>query len=213
MKYIYITLLVLIALLVIWSVGQALYISKTVKEPTYTTTTKADGYDIRAYDPYIVASVTITPETPDPLNVAFGFLGGYIFGDNQGIENNKIAMTAPVIDQPGQTIAMTTPVVSEQNADGRVVSFVMPAEYTVDDLPTPNKDEVTFTEVPTTNWAVLRYSGLARDTTIEKKLNQLTTLLERDGISYTEKWQSARYDPPSTLPFLRRNEIWIEVNQ
>lgn len=135
--------------------------------------------------------------------------------------NESVAMTAPVIDKRegdketrSESVAMTSPVLDARNSAGtRVVSFVMPSKYTIDTLPIPNNKRVKITEVPAQEWAVLVFSGNYDDAKKIEKYEMLKNLLERDGVEYTSEWQSAGYDPPFTLPFMKRNEVWIKLEK
>jgi hypothetical protein len=78
-------------------------------------------------------------------------------------------------------------------------------------LPVPSDERVTLREVPGERQAVLRYSGLAGPEVVRARVDELRALLEREGLEAIGEPVSARYDPPWTLPFLRRNEIWLRL--
>ena len=126
----------------------------------------------------------------------------------------KIAMTAPVtIDrqEASQKIAMTAPVTLEQQGTRWRVHFVMPSEYRLADLPRPNNAAVALREIPGRKVAALRFSGLAGEDKVATKTAELRDWIAARGMSAAGAAQLARYDPPSTLPFMRRNEILTEV--
>lgn len=125
-----------------------------------------DGYEIRQYPAHIVATTTMQKGDD---NGGFGAVGGYIFGANTSKDGNsesvamttpvitknqnnsqQIAMTAPVIVavDSSEQIAMTAPVIVSPENTSETMSFVMPAEYTIDNLPAPTNDNVTLQEVP-----------------------------------------------------------------
>lgn len=55
--------------------------------------------------------------------------------------------------------------------------------------------------------AALRYTGMTTAKIIDEKARELKSWLKDNGIpALGEPW-SARYDPPWTIPFLRRNEV------
>lgn len=93
-------------------------------------------------------------------------------------------MTTPVISNTSEKIAMTTPVISSEESSEQMFSFVLPADYTIDTLPTPNNDNVILTEVASKKIAVLRFRGFYNDAKIAQKKQELITFLERDNISY-----------------------------
>jgi hypothetical protein len=134
-------------------------------------------------------------------------VAGYIFGDNQA--QNKIAMTTPVIqEQASQKIAMTTPVI--QNETEGLFSFVLPAEYKLEDLPKPNDDRVEIIEVPAKRIAALRFSGFFRAERFKAKEALLIERLERDDLTYGAI-STVGYNPPLTPPFMSRLEVWAEI--
>jgi hypothetical protein len=104
---------------------------------------------------------------------------------------------------------MTAPV-SMVQADGQWrVHFVMPSQYTLDTLPQPNNSAVTLREVPTSNYAVIRFSGLAGEDKTATKTADLMAWLDTKGVKPIGRPELARYNPPWTLPFLRRNEVMV----
>jgi hypothetical protein len=187
------------------------YFSSQVKEPAYSVLTKKDGYEIRSYAPYIEARVTVSGSYRDAMSSGFSTLAGYIFGGN--VKKQSIAMTAPVIEQKSESIAMTAPIIETVvDANTRVISFVMPAEYTLQMLPVPNDSRITLAEIPSHNSAVLRYSGY---NTPEKVIAMKTVLLgylKRDMLKVVGTPRGAAYNPPWTPPFMRRNEVIVDVS-
>ena len=210
MKLIVVIGIVVIVLTLIWIIGQYIYVKYFIEKPSYSVESKHDGYQIRQYEPYVVAS-TVVPDNDQALNKGFSVVANYIFGGNT--QNNKVAMTSPVLDErTSETISMTSPVTDQRDGKGnRTVSFIMPSEYSLETLPEPNSDKVVIEEVPAKRYAVIQFSGNYSDKTKEKYYKKLVSMLERDRIEYTSTWKSAGYDPPFTLPILKRNEVWIEL--
>ena len=205
--YIFIALVVIF---VIYALGGVIYRELIIEKPSYTVVEKKDGYEIRKYNSYITASYTGTGS----INNGFMNVAGYIFGGN--ISSQKIAMTSPVIesDIASEKIAMTSPVITRDADSMKTTSFVLPSEYTLETLPAPTNKDVVLEEVSESMWAVRIFSG--RQLSKEKEeeyVNELMKKLERDLISYTSMYQFAYYDPPSTLPFLRRNEVWVAITE
>jgi hypothetical protein len=181
-----------------------------IEEAPYTVI-KADGmFELREYAPQILAEIIVDGDLEGAGSKAFRPLFDYISGANQA--RSKIAMTAPVSqEQQGEKIAMTAPV-SQQRAQGQwAVSFMMPAAYTMDTLPTPDDPRVALRQVPARRVAAVRYSGLWSEEKYllhKEKLEQWITA-NRFTVSGEPVW--ARYNSPFTLWFLRRNEILIPV--
>ena len=182
-----------------------------IEEPGYEVLEKDGDFELRAYEPMIVAEVLVDGDMDRASGQGFRMIAGYIFGDNSsrtGAEE-KIAMTAPVTVAPSEKIAMTAPVTLQEDEDLWRVHFVMPSEYTMDSLPTPNNDRVQLREVPAANYAAIRFSGLVGEKKHAEKIKELQTWLESRGLSPISEPELARYNPPWTIPFLRRNEILI----
>jgi SOUL heme-binding protein len=123
-------------------------------------------------------------------------------------------MTAPVLQQAaGKRIAMTAPVV--QREDGRpgshVVAFVMPAHETLETLPEPDDVKVTLREVPAEFAAALRYSGRWTQSGYQERVARLQQAMADAGLQATGQPRWARFNPPWTPWFLRRNEVVIPV--
>jgi hypothetical protein len=179
-----------------------------IEEPPYTVVKAYEDFEVRRYEPTIVAEVVVQAGLEDAGNQAFGILAGYIFGKNKG--ERKIAMTAPVSQTPVK-IAMTAPVSQSATPDGMVVQFTMPREWTMATLPEPLDSRVKLREVPGRTVAVIRYSGFWSEARYREHLERLEQALKREGIAWTGEPVWARYNPPMMPWFLRRNEIWLEV--
>ena len=182
------------------------------EEPAYTVLEQSGSFELRRYDPMIVAETLVSGPMDDASGSGFRLIADYIFGNNT-VRNGgagKISMTAPVtMAAQSEEISMTAPVSMERSAGKWRVHFVMPSKYTLDTLPRPNNPAVTLREVPATNYAVIRFSGLAGENKVAAKTAKLKVWLEGRGIEPLGNPELARYNPPWTLPFLRRNEVMI----
>ena len=166
--------------------------AQAIEEPAYTVEQawETEQIEIRAYAPRVMA-VTGMNEDSDG---GFKVLAGYIFGGNA--EEEKIAMTAPV----------------QQSMDGeKEMAFMMPAEYTLEDLPQPEDQRVSFREAPAYTAAVIQFSGWASAEKADENWQQLQRFLIAEGIDITGEPTLNQYNPPWTLPFMRRNEIIVPV--
>lgn len=179
-------------------------------EPKFEVERRVHGVEIRRYPSLVRAETVIEGDHPEvAVNQAFRRLAGYIFGANA--TRTKIAMTAPVT-QSSERLAMTTPVTQSSDGAGRwVVTFTMPAGRTLADLPAPRDPRVTLRKLPERRIAALRYSGNTKPERVREKELVLRAALAREGLAPRGEVVSARYDPPSTLPMLRRNEVWLEL--
>ena len=182
------------------------------EEPSYTVIEKSGDFELRAYGPMIVAETQVSGPMGDASSAGFRLIADYIFGNNTSRAggNEKISMTAPVTMKPkSEKISMTAPVSMEQAGEQWRVHFVMPSQYTLDTLPKPNNPAVRLREVPAGNYAVIRFSGLVSEKKRAAKTEELMTWLDSRGITPIGQPELARYNPPWTLPFLRRNEIVV----
>jgi len=184
-----------------------------IEQLKYTVVTSYGGFEIRQYAAHIVAQTRVDGHFEWVGNVAFRRLAGYIFGKNR--RRNSIAMTAPVIQTPNsQKIAMTAPVKQQKsNNNAWIVSFVMPSAYTLDTLAKPLDSSVELVERPGELMAALTYSGDWRKSRFEKKKRHLIALLQRHGYAAVGDIVFARYNPPYTIWFMRRNEVLIPVQK
>ena len=189
------------------------------EEPDYTVLSQEDDFELRRYDEQLVAQTWVTGDQKSASREGFKVLADYIFGNNTAPsgESGKIAMTAPVTMQPdtktdsndSQKIAMTAPV-SMQKADGQWrVQFTMPSHYTMQTLPKPNNPNVEIVEVPAQNYGVIKFSGLAGSQKVATKTEELQSWMQERNLTITGVPELARYNPPWTLPFMRRNEVMI----
>ena len=192
-------------------------VAMAIEEPKYTVLEKHDAFELRTYAPRVVAETLVDGSLDDASGIGFRRIADYIFGNNTARNggNEKISMTAPVTMAPeaekpaSQKISMTAPVIMQQASGRWRMYFVMPSQYTLSTLPTPNNVAVTLRELPENRMAVLRFSGLAGEEKTSKKIAELLAWLKSKEITPTGEPQLARYNPPWTLPFLRRNEVMV----
>lgn len=184
--------------------------SQAIEEPDYTVTRSIDDIELRDYAPYVVAEVVIEASPEDAGSQAFPILAGYIFGKNKG--EKKFAMTAPVTQAATPVkMAMTAPVTQDAVPGGVRVQFVLPKGVTLASAPEPIDPRVQIREVPATRWAVIRFSGTWSPANYDRHLAQLRAALAKAGIPSEGEPVFARYNPPFTPWFMRRNEIWLAL--
>lgn len=202
-------LLIVIVIIMLWSVWG--YLSSNVEQAQYTVIKKTDEYEIRQYAAHIEAQTTVEGSYDNALNEGFSIIAKYIFGGNT--KKESIAMTAPVREQKqsSEKIAMTAPVVASTQGDSRIISFVMPKNYSLATLPTPNDPRVRLVEVPEKKMAVLRFSWFRNSERIQKMEEQLLTSLAKDTVTTVGSPSYAGYNAPWTPPWMARNEVMIEI--
>lgn len=187
------------------------------EEPSHSVEALTDNVQIRRYAPRIAAETTVIGDEEQSRSAGFRALARYIFGANH--RRDKIAMTAPVAQhrdpehRDGARIAMTSPVAqSQKSLHGWVIRFYMPAKWTMDTLPEPDDPDVRLLRVPAETLAVLRFSGDRGARAVQTRTDELRETLREYGFEPTGPATAWFYDPPWTLPFRRRNEIAIPVN-
>ena len=182
-----------------------------IEEANYNVLKKDDRFEIRDYAPKILAEIIVEGDIEQAGNKAFNRLFRYISGENRS--RDKIEMTAPVSQESrGEKIKMTAPV-SLQPAQGRwAVSFMMPAAYTIETLPEPVDPGIMLRQIPDRRMAAVRYSGFWSEKNYLRYKNKLEEWIHKEGLTILGDPIWARYNPPFTLWFLRRNEILIPVN-
>jgi hypothetical protein len=184
-----------------------------IEEPSFTISDQEAPFEIRQYEPMIIAEVIVDGTRDEASNKGFRMIADFIFGNNEASskESQKIAMTAPVTIEP-QKIAMTAPVTIDQSSDkGWRVQFVMPRQYTMETLPKPKNPLVHIKEITGKRYAAMRFSGFNNQEKIENNTQQLREWIEAKHLYAIGQPQLARYNPPWTLPPWRRNEILIEI--
>ncbi len=194
-----------------WRMAGALFGRRSgIEEPRYDLLGRAGAAEIRQYHARIAAETVVAAPETGARYEGFRRLAGYIFGANQA--RTKIAMTAPVA-QGAETIAMTAPV-AQSRAQGETwtIRFFMPASYTLDTLPHPADPRVALVQVPPEIYAVVRFAGRPAPARVARETQALLAGLEN------RPWQAQGepaiwfYDPPWTIPSLRRNEVAVRVS-
>jgi len=184
------------------------------EEPDFKLISEEGVFQIREYDPKIIAQVEVVGNFDEASSKGFKLLADYIFGNNilEG-ESQKISMTTPVEMSPlAENLLITSPVMDDQVNDKWLINFVMPREYSLDTLPKPNNSQVKIIEVPKEKYAVIVFSGLVRESSYAEKAELLSNYLQENSFKQQGAIKIARYNPPWTLPFFRRNELMVRID-
>ena len=187
------------------------------EEPVYAAVAQVGDVEIRRYGERIAAQTVVTGDNAAARNAGFQRLAGYIFGGNS--RRQSISMTAPVAQSDSaaagagsQTISMTAPVAQTPSGGGRwTVQFFMPAAYTMETLPVPRDPSVELVVVPAETYAVLQFSGRGSVRAVDARTAELLSGLTGSGWHPNAEPVAWFYDPPWTLPPLRRNEVAVRV--
>ena len=155
------------------------------------------GFEVRRYPEHLVAEVDVTGPFGAAGNLAFPRLARYIGGHNRG--SRKVAMTAPVVQE------------QDPRSGVFVIGFVMPSELGAEGAPEPMDSAVRTRQVPAQTAAALRFSGRWSRGSYQSHADELLRLLDEAGLTVTGRPRFARFDPPWTPWFMRRNEVVIPV--
>ena len=184
------------------------------EEPDFKIISEEGEFQIREYNQKIIAQVEVEGDFDEASSKGFKLLADYIFGNNllDG-ESKKISMTAPVEMSPlAENLLMTSSIMDDQINNKWLINFVMPQEYSLDTLPKPNNSQVRIIEVPKEKYAVIVFSGLVRESSYAEKAELLSNYLEENSFKQQGAIKIARYNPPWTLPFFRRNELMVKID-
>lgn len=204
----------------IYSAGLAICLSScsvigidNTPQAKYSTIKKESSFSIRDYQPLIEAQITVHGDDyKTAVNKGFMLLFKYITGANT--VNQQISMTAPVLtEQKSQNIAMTAPVFISDNGNENAwtIAFVLPDSYTIETAPKPTNKDIKLVEKPQKKVAVISYSGFMSKDSIDKNTQKLKDWIAQNDVSTIGEPIAAGYNPPWTIPFLRTNEVMVEI--
>jgi len=170
----------------------------TLETPEYELISKDDGFEIRRYSEMIIATTSVQADYKSSTSSGFRRIASYIFGGND--KEMKIAMTAPVIsDCPSEGLNTFN------------ISFVMPKEYSIDDLPKANTSLVSIEQESLGDVAVLTFGGWATESRSISYQQKLSALLKKSGIESQGGFMVAQFNSPWTLPMFRKNELMVRI--
>jgi len=180
-----------------------------VPEVPFTIIDRIDPIEIRSYGLRTFVEVTDAKDTSE----AFFLLFDYISGANG--EKREISMTAPVeVRRAGTSIGMTAPVEVGKGVSGNIaMRFFLPKDFTLSSSPVPRNPRVKLAELPPEVFAALRYSGISNDEKFKEKSEQIKAALKDSKWTIAGEPNLFGFDPPYTIPFLRRNEVMIKVEE
>jgi hypothetical protein len=182
---------------ILFSIQLALNIMAT-EEPKFTTLEKSGDFELRQYKPIVVAETFVSGTLDEASSGGFRLIASYISGNNKGRSSGD-----------AEKIAMTRPVTIEHFGDTWRVYFVMQSSYTMNTLPYPKDTRVSLREIEAQKKAVITFSGFAGEGKVKEKTGVLLEWMKTHELEATSTPQLARYNPPWTLPFMRRNEVLI----
>lgn len=192
------TFLIIIGVIFFLFVGSQIYFyasSHNIEGYKYVVTKAYKGFEVRKYEASLFTSVKLDTDLYQKASSkGFSILGGYIFGKNE--KKEQISMTSPV---------------KMSLEEEMIVQFLVPKNFTKENLPKPDNSSIEFIEIPEKKMAAITFSGWANDKKIEKYKLQLIALLDKNQIKYTNNFSLLGYNPPYEL-FFRKNEIIVELH-
>jgi hypothetical protein len=187
-------------------------VAMAIEEANYNVVVKDDQFEVRDYSAHVLAETLVDGDLEEAGSKAFDRLFRYISGDNQS--RNKVAMTAPVSQERArEKIKMTAPVSQQRVQEKWAVSFMMPAAYRLETLPVPSNPAITLRQVPARRMATVRYSGFWSEARYLEHKTALESWIREKGLTVSGDPVWARYNPPFTPWFMRRNEILIPLGR
>ncbi len=195
--------------------GCSVFGKSGVEIAPYTVLESVEGQaiEVRRYDTMVLVSTPMSGGMDEGKNAAFRKLFNYISGENS--VRSDIAMTAPVLMRDasdGQEIPMTAPVFMHEGMQA-MMSFVLPASYTLETAPKPKEADVSLHHLSDYTVAAITFSGFLDEDNIKEHRQLLAEWIAQKGYTVTGDYQAAGYNPPFTIPAFRRNEVLIPVKR
>lgn len=183
-------------------------IAMATEEPSYRVITQSEPFEVRQYPPLIVAQVEVPGDLSEASSAGFRLIANYIFGNNISVRDSRLTTAEPAPEK----IAMTVPVIAEGKTDKIwLIQFVMPKQYTMDTLPKPNNLQVKLVPIGPQKLAVVRFTGFVGDDKVQEKTAELMAWIQSKNEVASGNPRLARYNPPWSIPWMRRNEILIPI--
>jgi hypothetical protein len=179
----------------------------TIETTPYEIELSEGPFEVRSYGNRIVAEAILTGKRDHAASAGFRRLAGYIFGGNSRSMN--IAMTSPVLQFKASEPVASGP--EGGTGERWAIRFVLPRDSTLPTLPTPTDSNVRLLPLEPSRVVVVRFSGLTGETRTAEKLAELDAFVASRELGPTGPAILARYDPPWTLWFSRRNELMREI--
>ena len=167
-----------------------------LEKPPYELVESYEDFELRRYAPRVVAEVEVDGDMREASNRGFRRLAGYIFGGNEG----------------GQKIKMTSPVDLRPDGERWSLTFTMPRQHDLQDLPVPNDGGVKLRQTDGQMFAAVAFRGTPPEADVQKRVDELKQAVAAQGLVVQGDYVYARYAPPSVPGFLKRNEVLLPVS-
>lgn len=171
------------------------YTTNSVERQPYQVLEDKGEFELRLYPSVNIAQITSKSTSYDDMSTkGFRKLAGYIFGGND----------------KDQKIAMTSPVQVDVNDSLSTMSFMMPTEYDINDLPTPKDGSVNIMKTEEEYVAAISFGGFANDAKIKENSAKLAKLLKENELVPAGNFRWLGYNPPYQI-IGRKNEVVVKV--
>ena len=182
------------------------------QEQRFDVAGQVGDYELRKYHACVIAEVSVASDFQGASNAGFQPLFNYIAGSNH--TNSKVAMTTPVLQESGTKIETTERPIEFSDEGEHKVGFVMPGHFSkTSELPVPNDSRVTLREIAEELVVIDRFSGNWSHEVYLKRLGKMLAAIESSGYTVAGSPRFARFNPPWTPRFMRRNEIQVPVTR
>ncbi len=185
---------------------------RTEEEPQHEVIfDDSHGFQVRQYGATVQARTMVQGDRDSAMDEGFRRLAGYIFGENS--QKKQFEMTTPVLQNKSETLSMTTPVLQSKTASGWEMAFVLPSDVSREEAPVPQDGRIEVVDVPGKLMATLRYTGNQTEEKGNAKTAELLELVKEHGYKAKSDVVWAQYDQPFAIPFLKRNEVQVEIER
>lgn len=186
------------------------YGREVTEQQRYDVVCEHPSFELRRYPEHVVAEVEVDGTFESAGNKAFRPLVSYIGGRND--TGTGLAMTAPVVQRRDEPLPHDVETETTGIGKGRyIVAFVLPRDVTGHTVPTPSDEQVHVRVVPEEYAVVSRFSGRWTASSYRRKVVALEAESADAGYVAAGPARFARFDPPWTPWFMRRNEVAIPV--
>jgi len=180
------------------------------EEALYATLFKDGNYEIRLYEPLIIAQVAAEGGYLRATRSGYQRLTDYVSGNN--LTQQSVDVNPPqLVSRTKPKTELTMPYYEEYLDGVWLTSVALPERYTPAILPKPVDESITFKALPRMRVAVITFSGYRSERLITNKANQLLQWMNQEKLTSASPARSAIFDPPLTIPGLRRHEIHISI--
>ena len=158
----------------------------------YNLIKKIQNVEIREYTKLLY--VSYTPQSTKDRNNSFGKIADFIFGNNKS--QTKIDMTSPVVIKLHNKNEM---------------AFIMPEQYTLQNLPKKNNEKLEVYEESANIKAAIKFSGYSNKKKEKNYTDKLKKVLLKHNIAHKNDFELLVYNSPYQF-YNRKNEITVSIN-